>query len=52
MGKAEAGLTYRGYAIEDLPAELAMLARMQVYFAENARVSVAAMLQVLGKSSI
>jgi hypothetical protein len=37
---------------EDLPAVLAMLDRMQLYLAENARVSVAAMLKVFGKSCI
>ena len=38
--------------IEDLPAVLAMLGRMEVYFAKNASVSLAAMLKVLGKSCI
>ena len=38
--------------IEDLPAVLAMLDRMEVYFAENATVSVAVMLKVFGKSCI
>ena len=38
--------------IEELPAVLAMLARMEVYFAENASVSVAAMLKVFGNSCV
>jgi hypothetical protein len=38
--------------IEDLPAVLAMLERMEVDFAENASVSVAVMLRVFGKSCI
>jgi hypothetical protein len=38
--------------IEELPAVVAMCGRMEVYFAENASVSVAAMLEVLGNSSI
>ena len=38
--------------IEDLPAVLVMLTRMQVYFQGNARVSVAAMLKVVGNSCI
>ena len=38
--------------IEDLPAVLLMLARMQEYFQANARVSVAAMLKVVGNSCI
>ena len=38
--------------IGDLPAVLVMLTRMQVYFQANARVSVAAMLKVLGNSCI
>ena len=38
--------------IEDIPAVLAMLDRMEVYFAENATVSVAVMLKVFGKSCI
>jgi hypothetical protein len=36
--------------IEDLPAVLAMLGRLEEYFADNKRVSVAAMLKVVGKS--
>ena len=38
--------------IKDLPAVLTMLSRMEVYFAKNAIVSVAAMLKVLRKSCI
>ena len=38
--------------IEDLPAVLVMLTRMQVYFQANATVSVAAMLKVVGNSCI
>ena len=38
--------------IGDLPAVLVVLTRMQVYFQANARVSVAAMLKVLGNSCI
>ena len=38
--------------IEDLPAVLVMLTRMQVYFQGNARVSVAAMLKVVGNLCI
>ena len=38
--------------IEELPAVVAMLDRMEVYFAENASVSVAAMLKTFGKSGM
>ena len=38
--------------IKDFPAVLAMLGRMEVYFAQNASVSVAAMLKVLRQSCI
>ena len=38
--------------IEDLPAVLLMLTRMQEYFQANARVSVAAILKVVGNSCI
>ena len=38
--------------IEDLPAVLLMLTRMLEYFQANARVSVAAMLKVVGNSCI
>ena len=38
--------------LEDLSEVLAMLGRMELYFAANASVSVAAMLKVLGRSCI
>ena len=38
--------------IDDIPAVLAMLGRIEEYFAENVSVSVAAMLEVFGQSCI
>jgi len=38
--------------VGDLPDVLAMISRLEVYFAANAQVSVSAMLQVIGRSRI